>query len=517
MNAFAGRVASPGVAAGILRRDMPLPPGTGRAANGLVGAIAMALGQLSALQASARGLGSDIVQFQIEMLEDERFVLELLEAAIAGGDAEAAVAAVLGEQIDAFAQSGSETFSARAADLADLRDRLLAALRGTVRDTAELPEGTILLVEELVPTRFLELDLRKVSGIVDQRGSTASHVALLARSEGIPMLVDTGALDEALEGQAVTLDAATGRLLLGSAPGPAELEEGQPPAIADREGEGAALTPQGRRIAVNLIVNALSVLEEAPPGWFDGIGLVRTELLMHDETVLTGEDAQAALYAPLFDWAQGKPVSIRLFDGGGDKPLPGLSVPREANPFLGVRGARLLMRHPEVVATQLRAILRAAAGRPVRILVPMVTLPAEMEFFRAALASAISALGADAGPDSRKAMLGMMVETPAAALEPGSFDADFFALGTNDLVQYTLAAARDSDALELGDALPEVVLALIRRVVEHGERSGREVTLCGDVSGRSTQLRQLLDCGVHSFSVPKRFAPQLKHFIRNGE
>jgi len=282
--------------------------------------------------------------------------------------------------------------------------------------------------------------------------------------------------------------------------------------LAEDVALGPALLPDGAQVKINLSLNSLASLDETPAEWFDGIGLVRTELLLPDPAALLQQDVQANIYRRLFDWAGDRPVTIRLIDAGGDKAIPGFTIPGETNAFLGVRGARLLARRPDVLETQYAAILEAAAGRPVRILVPMLTLPKEMEFFRRKLDEVIARQGGNA-----QAMLGMLVETPAAALEIGSFGADFFAIGTNDLVQYTLAVSRDSDALDFGEEIAPAVLDLIRLVLREAERTATEVTLCGDVASSLVQLRQLIDCGIRSIAVPARFAPRFKHFIRHGE
>ena len=514
-HSYAGRVASNGVVSGTLRRDRPARFAPARAATTVVGAIASTLQQLQALQSSTGDLGSEILQFQVEMLEDDLFVTEILERAAAGNCNKAAIHDVINDQVAAFMESDSETFVARAADLADLRDRLLGAFGSTAAEAPVWPEDTILLVDDMTPSRFLEMDWNRVRGLVAQSGSSASHVALLARAQSVPMLVGVGEIDPSMLESPALLDAVSGRLVVNPEPAEADraLADLNGPAISEDEGKGLAIAPDGTQIRVNLSVNSLATLEETPRDWFDGIGLVRTELLLPDPDDLLREDVQADIYRRLFDWAGDAPVSIRLFDAGGDKVMPGFSLPDENNAFLGVRGARLLARRPDVLRTQYSAILRAAAGKPVRILVPMLTLPKEMPFFRQSLQEVMD----EQGVDPASVMLGMMVETPAAALEVDKFGADFFALGTNDLIQYTLAASRDNDALDFGEEIAPAVLDLIEMVVMEAEARGTEATLCGDAAASRTQLKQIIECGIRSVSIPGRFAPRFKHFIRSGE
>lgn len=501
---YPARVASPGMAYGTLRRDRSGASQSGEPAAGVVPAILAAATQLRALQVRSSGLGSDILEFQIALLEDDDLVREVLEAAAASGDPAQAVREVLGKRIAQFSGSDSERFAARAVDLADLRDRLLGALEGNTGGADDWPEATILLAEDMTPSRFLSLDRANVIGIVDRHGSTASHVALLARSHGMPMLVSAGSIANDCDARPVLLDAEKGELLIE--PGPGRLIQPGAHNLAsltpDSEGAGPAITPEGETVRIHLTVNALDTLAHAPAAWFDGIGLVRSELLIRDAHTLRDADAQAELYRPLFAWAGDLPVTIRLLDAGGDKQVPGLP------PAGDERGARLLMRHADVLAAQLSAILRAADGRAARIMVPMVTRPDEMDFFRAELDRA--------GGGHSPALLGMMVETPAAALEIARFDADFYALGTNDLTQYTLAAARESDVAGDFREMASAVVRLVGMVVDHAAATGKPVTVCGDVAPTSAALGRLLEAGVRSLCVPPRLAPRFKQFIRTG-
>ncbi|HVW00148.1 MAG TPA: putative PEP-binding protein, partial [Planctomycetaceae bacterium] len=489
-----------------------LPPSI-ESATSITGAVASALQQLKSLQAAAGELGRDILQFQVEMLEDDLLVAEML-ALGKELSPQGAIASVLNDQIANLLRAENEAFQARGIDIADLRDRLLAAFGGASEE-GDLPEDTILLVRDMTPSRFLEIDWNRVKGIAAHAGSTSSHVALLARSQSVPMLVGIGEPDASALGRPALLDAISGRLIVD--PDEAELKLLSPTAhgiaVSDEEGVGPAIMPDGSQVRIYLSVNSLATLDETPREWFDGIGLVRTELLLHDPADVLRRDALAQTYRRLFDWAEDRPVTIRLFDAGGDKPLAGFSLPGEANAFLGTRGARLLARRPDVLRIQYEAILDAADERSVRIVIPMLTLPQEMAFFRETLEQTI----ADHGAAPTRVSLGMMVETPSAALEIRRFGADFFSIGTNDLIQHTLAVSRDSDALEIGEELAPAVVELIARVANEGRLRGSEVTLCGDAATSRVQLKQIFECGIRSIAIPGRFAPRFKHFIRHGE
>lgn len=463
--------------------------------------------QLAAIRAGSDELGADILDFQQELLADDHLLLEMLDKAVADGDPAGAVRTVLDEQIASYRGAESERFAARAADLADLKERLFGTLAGRPPRESVLPPDTLLLVDDLTPSRFLELDRSRLAGIADLKGSAASHVSLLARTEGIPMLVGIQAEAVTGIGQQALLDATGGELVIG---GEHErvTECKSESSVSDAEGEGAALLPNGERVEVNLIVNSLDTLAQTPPNWFNGIGLVRSELLVRDAGWATDRERQRDAYRKLFEWAEYRAVSIRLFDGGGDKPLPGLSARGSG----GRRGARLLMQRTDIVRAQLAAIMEAAAGRAVRVLVPMATIPEELQYFRAEFDRACEAAGAGGA----QAKLGMMVETPAAALTIAAFDADFYALGTNDLTQYTMAMPREAGGSTPGEAMPAAVLELVRRVIGHAGETGRPVTLCGDFEISRQGLGPLLECGVRSFCVPARLSPLIKQFIRTG-
>jgi phosphotransferase system enzyme I (PtsI) len=227
---------------------------------------------------------------------------------------------------------------------------------------------------------------------------------------------------------------------------------------------------------------------------------VRTEFLFAGEG-LPDEETQYRVYRRLAEWAAGKPVTIRTLDVGGDKPVAGLTAAGESNPFLGMRGIRLSLARPEVFAVQLRALARASCHGAVRIMLPMVTVPEELEAARARVDAEVAALRT-AGVPAARPPIGIMVEVPAAALAIECFDAAFFSIGSNDLTQYVTAAGRDIAAVaDLANPLNPAVLRLIRMVAEHGRASGREVSLCGDAGGDPEAVGALLAAGLRSLSV----------------
>jgi phosphotransferase system enzyme I (PtsI) len=284
-------------------------------------------------------------------------------------------------------------------------------------------------------------------------------------------------------------------------------------AIADAGRAKPALTADGRRIAVLLNIAAPEDLAGLDPAICDGIGLVRTEFLFGASQGLPDEETQYAAYRRILDWAEGRSVTIRTLDAGGDKPIAGLTIDGESNPFLGLRGIRLSLSRPEVFRLQLRALARAAVHGRLKVMLPMVAVPSELDHSAALLDAEIAALRAD-GIVCARPPLGIMVEVPAAALRAEDFDAAFYSIGSNDLTQYTMAAARDIGAVaDLNDTGNPAVLALIARTVEAGRARGVEVSLCGDAAADTRLTKALLATGLTMLSVSPVAVARLKAMI----
>jgi phosphotransferase system enzyme I (PtsI) len=340
---------------------------------------------------------------------------------------------------------------------------------------------------------------------------------MLARARGVPAVVGLGVPLSELRGQKQALLHA-GRGVLVIDPGPAERAAYEREvqavtaerALTDTLSTAQAMTKDKTPIRVLLNISAIAELDGLDPTICDGIGLVRTELLLEG---LPGEDTQYAAYRRIAEWAGGRPVTIRTLDAGGDKPIRGLTVAAERNPFLGVRGLRLSFAAPAVFRAQLRALLRAAVHGELKIMLPMVTLPRELERARAMLEEELAALAA-AGVPARRPSLGIMVEVPAAAIAADLFDADFFSIGSNDLSQYVAAAGRDVAALaELADPTQPGVLRLIRHIVAVAAARGIEISLCGDAGADPAVIPHLLGAGLRALSVPPALVGQTKRAI----
>ena len=520
-----GRSAAPGVAKGVVavldaaRRPRRKAAGTqAEEALTLQQALSRALAEVEALAGKATGEAADMLGFQVAMLSDEELVGPALERVGAGESAAAAWEAAMEAEIAGYRNAGDDHFSARTADLEDIRDRVLGHLEPGAA-SAVIPDGSVVVAADLPISRFLAIDWARGGAILLTQGSPTSHVAMLARARGVPMVVGLDGAADAMAGREALVDAATGEVVLD----PTEATQAVFAAKADREKTASAasaafrvrpaVTKDGTRIALNLNAGSADELEGLDPAICDGIGLVRTEILFHGPGALPDEDAQYQAYRRIVAWADGRPVTIRTLDAGGDKPIKGVTVDGESNPFLGLRGIRLSLRNPALFQIQLRALARAAAHGDLRVMLPMVTVPAELEAGRKLLGEALASLAHDNMPAGRP-KLGIMIEVPAAAIAVDQFDADFFSIGSNDLTQYVTAAGRDIGTVaDLADPLNPAVLRLIASVARHGRETGREVSLCGDAGGDPRVIGALLRAGLRSLSVAPASVGAAKHAI----
>lgn len=521
--AYRGRTASIGFAHGPFVRVDAETSGD-RIAGSLVEealalrkAIDMASGQIAELAAIAGGEAAQILEFQVALLEDEDFIEEILAAISEGDAADVAWRSTLDAQIADYNSAEDEYLKARSSDLADLRDRVTTILRGGGAQALAIPSGAVVCADDLPPSRFLEIDWSGGGGLALLRGSPTSHVAMLARARGIPMVVQLGAVPEL--GATALLDGEGATLELDPSAEQLRLFERRRDNHRKSRASARAILRRpttlwrGERIKLLINIQHVDDLAHADAQYADGIGLMRTEFLLTGRGGLPDEDAQFAAYDAVLRWAGQRPVTIRTFDAGGDKPVPGFTIDGEANPFLGVRGLRLCLARPEIFTVQLRALARAAVRGNLKVMFPMVTSAEELEAGRKLFADTVQRLQAE-GIAAMLPELGIMVEVPAAALAVNSFKAAFFSIGSNDLAQYVLACDRSNGALApLMDPLHPAVLELIARTADQGRRAGISVSLCGDMASDSRCLPALLNCGLRELSVTTSALAQIKQTI----
>ncbi len=514
--------------------DQPSPEATGPdqgATAALQVAISRAQAELEALAARLQdndgAEAREILSFQLALLDDPSLAapaFAALEQAQAP-TAEAAWLAAMDAEIAPYLSDPDEHFRARASDLIDLRDRVSAQLRPggpTPLQAMAKPAGTVLLADDLTPSQFLTLDWSGGGAIVLAAGSTASHVALLARSRAIPMLVGSG--ETPPDVRFACVDGEAGVVIFDPEPNTLAAFQERLDAREQRPEQTAlpldqpARTATGEAVTLLLNIDDPAQLRDLDARICDGIGLARSEFLFlasgaaDPATGLPDEDTQTQVYRQLLGWANGRPVTVRTLDLGGDKPHPGQAT-TEIDPALGLRGLRLSLLHPEGFLIQLRALARAACGGDLRVLLPMVTLPQEFAAAAALLDQALTELEA-AGVPCRRPALGVMLEVPAAALTAERFNADFYAIGSNDLSQYTLAAGRShADLADLQRAGWPVVLELIGLCIKAAEHRGRPICLCGEAATDLGQLEDLLSTGLRAISVPPAHLATVRQVI----
>jgi phosphoenolpyruvate-protein phosphotransferase (PTS system enzyme I) len=421
---------------------------------------------------------------------------------------------------------GDDYFKARAADVRDIAQQLLQILTGAGQaEISTITRPSIIIAQDLTPSDTVLLDKRQVLGFCTVEGSETSHTAILSRGLSIPAIVGAG--QEILEisnGQQVVIDGSTGEVYLD--PTPEMLKSYAVKKISRaRLAENAAadclnraVTVDGRGVEIVANIGSVEGAQMALDFGAEGVGLLRTEFLYMERKTLPDEEEQYQSYAAILDVFGNLPVVLRTSDIGGDKDLPYLDLIKETNPFLGVRGLRLALAHPdELLKPQLRAAWRAGRGHNLRIMFPMVTTLAEIHQARKIMAECRTELVKEGQPVAAKISLGIMVEVPSAALMADKLapEVDFFSIGTNDLTQYTLAADRTNARLAyLSSAFSPAVLRLIQNVILQAHKFGKWVGLCGELAGDPLALPILLGLGLDEFSMNPPAIPRAKQIMR---
>lgn len=407
----------------------------------------------------------------------------------------------------------------RAEDLVDLEQRVLAALAGEDLDGVAVSPDAIVVADDILPSQFMGFGDQLPAGFVVAKGGRTSHVAILAASSGVPMLVAVGANALRIpEGATLVLDAETGRAVLNP---PATAMQAIKEASAAREARrdanrAAAATDcvmaDGTRLPVYANVGSVGDALRGYAFGAEGSGLVRTEFLFLDRRTAPTEAEQLAEYQAMAEAMHGRPLTFRMLDIGGDKPTPYLPGKPEENPILGVRGIRMAKRHPDMLRQQFRAILRLAPAGQCRIMLPMIADIEELRWARGLFEAEKAALGITASVP-----LGIMIEVPSAVAlaDRLATEADFFSIGTNDLTQYVLAMDRGNPDLAAEvDAFHPAVLRMIAQTVAGARTLNRPVGVCGGLASEVLAAPILIGLGVTSLSATRSGIPDLKAFIR---
>ena len=416
----------------------------------------------------------------------------------------------------------------RLADLADVQARVLRRLMAMPDpDLAARVEGdkVILIAHELTPSVTVQLDPKHVIGIATDLGTRTSHSAILARSLDIPCVVSLGNLSETVrDGDEMILDGRQGRVVIAPTEEEKETYRQRDYLVREWEQELVLLahlppvTRDGMRIELRSNIDLPGEADSARTHGADGVGLYRTEFLVVGRATAPGEEEQYAAYRKVADAFPGQPVVIRTFDLGGDKFPAFLHIGREENPFLGWRAIRVCLDEPEMFKTQLRALGRAMVHGDIRVMLPLVNEVSEIERSRVLLDECLAQLRSEGQPVPETYRLGAMIETPAAAMLAPELakHVDFFSIGTNDLVQYTLAVDRGNSRLaRLYNPFHPAVVRLLDVITRAGNEAGIEVGVCGELAGNPVGAFLLIGMRAGSLSVAPSSLAEIKKVIRS--
>ncbi len=436
-------------------------------------------------------------------------------------NAEAAWQAVVDEMVAAYRKLEDAYMQQRVNDVVDVGQRVLRSLVGTTPNTLDLPQPSILVATELTPSDTVQLG-PKVLGICTTFGSATSHSAILARMLGIPAVV--GVQAEALNltnGTLLALDGESGKVwvepqsdTIAALQAKREAwQAGQQQALA--KAQAPAVTRDGRQVKVFANIGGIADAQAALEHGAEGVGLLRTEFIYLDRTTAPTEAEQLAVYQAIAQVLDTRPLIVRTLDVGGDKPLPYLGLQPD-NSFLGWRGIRFCLDQPDILKTQLRAILRASPGHQIKVMFPMIATVAEVQRAKAFLAEAQTELRQAAIPFDQAMEVGIMVEVPSAVAiaDQLAAEVDFFSIGTNDLTQYIMAADRTNPRVaKLADALHPSVLRMIHQTVQAAHKADIWVGLCGELAADPLATPILLGLGLDELSLNSQAIPALKQAI----
>lgn len=536
---FSGIGASPGIAiarsyllnrarvTGIERRILPDEVSAETAA--FQAAVERSRGQLLDVREQAAGEHVEhlyIIDTHLLILDDQLLInatIDLIATELI--NAEGALARTLRRLRQVFDSIGDEYLRERRSDIDSVGDRLMRNLLGEVRENLDgLTGQAIVIAHDLSPADMLQMDRGKVLGVVTDVGGRTSHVAILARSLGIPAVIGLENFSTlAASGEPLIIDGTSGTVIVNPSPATFRdyLARKQQYDYLERELERyrglPALTPDGRRIAVRGNIERQEEILTARDQGVEGVGLFRTEFLFLAGSTPPGEEDQFRAYRAAAEAMAPHPVTIRTLDVGGDKYLPELNLVDEGNPAMGLRAVRFSLREGNLFRTQLRAILRASAHGRVRIMLPMISGIAEIRACRQLIDEVRRDLAAEGTAMGGEVPVGIMVETPAAVLLAGlmAAEVDFFSVGTNDLIQYCLAVDRGNEHVAyLYEPLHPAVLRALDMVCRAAAAAGIEVSICGEMAGEELYAAVLLGLGFTELSMNPPAVGRVKRLIR---
>ena len=453
-----------------------------------------------------------IMGAHIEFAQDEG-IQEMVNGSIESGMcAEQAVSEAYDMYYNMFSNMEDELFRERAADVADVKTGLLADLLGKeVVDLSTLPENSVVVVHELTPSMTADIDKDNVAAIVTETGGRTSHSAIIARALEIPAVLSVADITGTIKnGDMVIVDGTRGRVLVN--PDDNDLTHYRAKAKQYAEEKLAleayrgkeTVTGDGEKVLLVANIGNPDDANVAAEHDCEGVGLFRSEFLFMDAKELPSEDEQFAAYQKVALRMKGQPVIIRTLDVGGDKEIPYLNLKKEENPFMGFRAVRYCLNNPDQYRVQLTALLRASAFGDIKIMVPLVTNIDEIRQVKALVEECKADLDARGVAYNKDIEVGTMIETPAASLiaDDLAAECDFFSIGTNDLIGYTMCADRGNDRVGyLYEVYQPAVLRSLKRIIEEGNKAGIMVGMCGEAAADPLLIPVLISFGLNEFSV----------------
>lgn len=471
--------------------------------------------QAESIRKSTGDKEAEILEGHIAIIRDPFMGGEIEKLIQAQQCAEAAVEQICQMFIDMFSATGDDLTMQRAADVRDIKDGVLSILLGVQEvKISDAPAGTVLVCKELTPSMTAGIRKENIVGIITETGSQTSHSAILARALEIPAVLSvSGAVTQLSSGEQVIVDGKAGSVI--TAPSPEEVETYTSKREAflreRRELENyrgkKTLNADGTEFELFCNIGTPKDANKAVEADGEGVGLFRTEFLFMDRDRLPTEDEQFESYKQASLILKGKPLIIRTLDIGGDKDIPYLGLAKEENPFMGFRAIRYCLKNRDMFKSQIKAILRASAFGDIRIMFPLITAVEELRAGKALVEEAKADLKASDIAFDENIRVGVMTETAASGVIADLLakEADFFSIGTNDLVQYLLAADRGNNAVSyLYSAIHPAVLKAIRMVVEGAHRAKGEdftIEVCGEAASQRESIAALWECGIRQFSV----------------